>query len=328
MKSPDSSQILIASCAADAPTWEPVARSLIGRGYDVLPLETDKIALGQIPFALSVTNEAGLVATYGSDVISTRQIRSGWFRRTAFISDTNDYSQAQADLEIERQAIQIALWDAIPDDSWLNSPKRMRHASQKLTQLALAQQMGFTIPDTVSSNSWNHVQQIQAANIIYKASRSMFRTSDGPKTLFTTPFANDPETLPIDSNPYPGIWQPLLPKGREWRITVVGDVAFDAAIYTSNEAKDDWRRYQHNDAAVEFKSESFPDIEKEKCFRFLGELGLRFGAFDFIESPDGGITFLECNPNGQFMWIEYLLEHPISQAIADELATMASRHTD
>ncbi len=49
------------------------------------------------------------------------------------------------------------------------------------------------------------------------------------------------------------------------------------------------------------------------------------GAFDFIENEDG-ITFLECNLNGQYLWLEEDLGLPISEAIADELAARAGQH--
>ena len=52
---------------------------------------------------------------------------------------------------------------------------------------------------------------------------------------------------------------------------------------------------------------------------FLRQMGLRFGAFDLIVTPDGGHVFLECNPNGQWLWVELATGMPISEAIADEL---------
>lgn len=42
-----------------------------------------------------------------------------------------------------------------------------------------------------------------------------------------------------------------------------------------------------------------------------------------IEDPDGRIVFLECNPNGQYGWLEEQLGFPISQAIAGELIKIA-----
>ena len=48
-------------------------------------------------------------------------------------------------------------------------------------------------------------------------------------------------------------------------------------------------------------------------------MGLNFGAFDFIVTPDNKYIFLECNPNGQWLWIELLTGQKISEKIANAL---------
>ncbi|GAA5764612.1 hypothetical protein [Streptosporangium roseum] len=44
--------------------------------------------------------------------------------------------------------------------------------------------------------------------------------------------------------------------------------------------------------------------------------GLSFGAFDFGLTGDGIPVFLECNPNGQWGWLEDATGLPIAAAIA------------
>lgn len=107
-------------------------------------------------------------------------------------------------------------------------------------------------------------------------------------------------------------------------MTVVGERVFSAAIYTDECAKDDWRRLQLT-PAVQFKKEQLPERVDERCIQYLGKMGLRFGAFDFIEKPDGEIVFLECNPNGQYGWLEEELGLPISEAVAAELIKKAKQ---
>lgn len=80
----------------------------------------------------------------------------------------------------------------------------------------------------------------------------------------------------------------------------------------------DWRTYQLTDK-VAFKKETIKEGIHEQCLRFLGRFGLKYGAFDFIEDDDGKISFLECNSNGQYRWLEDLLDLKISAAIADNL---------
>lgn len=51
----------------------------------------------------------------------------------------------------------------------------------------------------------------------------------------------------------------------------------------------------------------------------MNNLGLRFGALDFLVRPSGEWVFLEINPNGQWAWIEDKTGLPIAAAIADAL---------
>jgi len=50
----------------------------------------------------------------------------------------------------------------------------------------------------------------------------------------------------------------------------------------------------------------------------MEELGLKFGAFDFIVN-NGEYFFLEVNSNGQWGWLEKTLRLSISDAIIDFL---------
>ena len=58
-----------------------------------------------------------------------------------------------------------------------------------------------------------------------------------------------------------------------------------------------------------------------KCREYLAHLGLNFGCFDFIVTPSGDYVFLECNPNGQWLWVEDATGLKISEAIADFLSS-------
>jgi hypothetical protein len=318
--------ILVASSSYDFPTWQPVVADLDSRGYDVIVYEADKVARGEIPFNARLDND-GLTVTYGNRTLFLEEISAAWYRRSTLVSNPTQPRAGQIGLDSERKIIQAALWEVVPADAWLNSPANIRNAGKKLTQLMLARELGFTIPTTVTGNEWKTIAGVLPEQIIFKPSYPVALFSEGksPQVLYTTSMKNEPGRPPVSGNPFPGFWQAYVAKAREWRITAVGDQTFDAAIYTSNDAKDDWRKHQGNTGSVEFRKEAFPDEYKEKCIQYLGRLGLKFGAFDFIESPEGEIVFLECNANGQFGWLEAKLGLPISQAIADELAATAQR---
>jgi glutathione synthase/RimK-type ligase-like ATP-grasp enzyme len=224
-----------------------------------------------------------------------------------------------------------AIWSLYPDKIWLNSPAKMQNAAYKLGQLKIAHEIGFTTPDTVISSNWEKVSQTllqddRYRRIIVKMIRGVIIENGDEKAMGTTILSKEVvENLHRYTVPFPGIYQPYIEKSREWRVTVVGDEVFPAAIYTSENAKDDWRKHQLTEA-VTFKAETLPEHVSEKCIHYLGKMGLRFGAFDFVEQPDGEIVFLECNPNGQYAWLEESLGFPISQAIAGALIAVAKEN--
>lgn len=313
--------IFIASNSNDHATWQPVAKLLKKRGYSVLAYEADKVAAGTVKLCVQV-NASGVSITYDGKPFQPEHIAAAWYRRPSGFSANLTDKGRQFCLDKERVALQYSLWDLIPESRWLNAPALLKHAEHKLTQLQLAHQAGFTVPDTIVTNNWSAIHEALPEHILFKSTYSHLYTQNKLKFVWASPLKNSPETLPIPCNPFPGLWQPYLQKSREWRITVVGDRSFDAVIYTDQTAKDDWARKQHT-ASVRFERGDFPMTEKQKCFAFLHALGLKFGAFDFVEDANGRITFLECNPNGQYGWLEDELGLPISAAIADELAAIA-----
>jgi hypothetical protein len=318
----EQAPILIISCSQDIPTWGVVAEKLEKKGHPVNVYEADRVATGDVPFSL-VLNDNNLILNYDSAPISSETIRAAWFRRAGFIADTNGDAAKEVGLDTERRLL-LGGWIAdVADDRWLNAPAAMDRANRKIAQLRLAAQIGFTIPKTVVTNTWEALEALPE-QIIYKSSQALLAGSDQFMSLYTTRFHNVPDKLPLDSNPFPGIWQAYQQKAREWRITIVGSDVFDAAIYTHEDAKDDWRKHQLGSNAVAFRQEAFSDELHNLCFRYLAAMGLRYGAFDFTEAQDGTITFLECNPNGQFMWLEQSLGLPISGSIADELSRIAT----
>ena len=58
----------------------------------------------------------------------------------------------------------------------------------------------------------------------------------------------------------------------------------------------------------------------------MAGMGLNFGCFDFIVTPSGEYVFLECNPNGQWLWVELETGLPISQAIAEFLIILNTNY--
>lgn len=52
---------------------------------------------------------------------------------------------------------------------------------------------------------------------------------------------------------------------------------------------------------------------------------LNFACFDIAVTKTNEAVFFECNPNGQWLWVENLTGLPIGKAIADELLNESVR---
>ena len=211
---------------------------------------------------------------------------------------------------------------------WFGDPEAIRVANRKPYQLMLAKELGFSIPQTLVTNSPDAAKQFAesldsdiaikpmwAAGIVMEEEGVERGVSIYTKRLSKAEFLGN---LPSVKN-CPLILQSYVEKDFELRITVVGEKVFACAIRSqaSEKTKEDWRRYDlPNTPHSEFE---LPSEVRQKCIDLVKRLGLSFGCIDMIVTPKGEYIFLEINPNGQWLWIEHLTGMPISQAIADLL---------
>ena len=111
-------------------------------------------------------------------------------------------------------------------------------------------------------------------------------------------------------------------KQYELRVTVVGEDVFAAKILSQDLPEDkgkiDWR--QGYDHGLSFSACILPDNISNKCIMLVHALGLNFGCIDLIVKPNGEYVFLECNPNGQWLWLELATGMKISYSIANFLS--------
>jgi glutathione synthase/RimK-type ligase-like ATP-grasp enzyme len=116
--------------------------------------------------------------------------------------------------------------------------------------------------------------------------------------------------------------QEWIPKAREARVTVVGDRSFAVAIEADSAcAYIDWRADYDS---IRYLPVQVPAEIQSGILRYLRELGLSYGAFDFVITPDGDWVMLECihqvcNPSGQWLWLHHFAGLPIPAALAELL---------
>lgn len=208
----------------------------------------------------------------------------------------------------------------------LPHPKYNNEADFKLLQLKVAKNLGFKIPFTLISNTvnWEKLLPNSIKNYCVKSigAYHWIDKNDTEYSLRSSKVSVD--LLKKHSNDFrlcPTLIQEYIEKKYEWRITVVDKEIFACRLDSQviEEAKEDWRiadvgKIPHEICEIN-------DSLKNNILRYLEYFNLPFGAFDFIEDKNGEFYFLECNPNGQWLWIEIMTKAKISNSIAKYLFT-------
>lgn len=297
-----------------------VSRILQAKLHDVVLLATDEVAARKEKFSALITPDIRSLS-YQNREILLESIDAAWYWHAEVSFDQTRASRSA--LEREMQQSFYGVFAGIDDRRWINPPYRIRNTQEKLSQMFFAMNVGLHIPPNVIANHWDAIEWLGDRTIIKMPVVGVLE-GEAPKVMHTTILSRKQRQLLRKTSAFPGIHQPYVVKKREWRITVVGDAVFPVAIYTTLDARDDWRKHQRRDGKVRFVSEPLLDKSiEEKCRALLQKLGLRYGAFDFIETPEGEMIFLEVNSAGQYGWLEHELGLPISEAIADLLVHIA-----
>ena len=214
------------------------------------------------------------------------------------------------------------LYASLRSQYWMNPISNSSLADNKYFQFELARSVGFNIPDMISSNDQKALRRFSEAGptAIKFMTQDIFKAADGGYSgIYVNKISPDDldNFMPDSENPI--TLQRYIEKDFEVRNTFVSGINFTCKIESqrSNRANVDWRRY---DVANTPHSEiSLPNEIDMQVSSIMARLGLSYGAFDFIVDKDGKWWYIEVNSAGQWLWIEDLLNLPISEKIASSL---------
>jgi glutathione synthase/RimK-type ligase-like ATP-grasp enzyme len=224
---------------------------------------------------------------------------------------------------VKRESAELlrSLWRLIDREKWLNHPRDLWLASNKIEQLSVAKSMGFSIPETLVSCSEPAVRAFftaQARRVICKAVKHGFTRHENTATVATTQRIDDSFLKHFhDYAAVAMIYQREIPKTFDVRVTVVGDNVFATAIHSQDhtETQVDWRLWDVSDFDLKHEPIALPNALSEACRRITRHFRLKYSAIDLVLGTDGRFYFLEMNPNGQWAWIERKAGHPIRDAL-------------
>lgn len=260
--------------------------------------------------------------------VNLSNVRCVWFRRHRLPKMPEELEGAHAEycLRESEWFIRGAMYSrelASAGVAWMSHPAKVQAAESKIYQLSVARSLGLPIPDTLVSNDPAEVRKFfdeKGGDVIAKPLRlGYFDYGDRQAGVFTSRVEPDHLEDGLAIRLAPVIYQPLIPKLSDIRVTVVGRRLFAVAIDSQSDpaASVDWRRTENED--LPHSVHQLPPRLEELCLAYVSSLGLSYGAIDLVLTPEGEYVFLEINPNGQWVWMEEKLGLPISGAVASWL---------
>jgi len=300
-----------------------VLKSLRQGGNPAFRLNTDLFP-SRVKAVSSPPKDIFIEDENGESVLGT-SIKSVWYRRHVSPELPEELESGVRDFcERETRAFLDGVLASLPTKRFMSPPQAIFQAEHKPYQLSIASQLGFTIPDTIMTNIPHIVWEMaQNHNLVAKAiSSGYIAGAKGNQAIFTSRVR--PEDLEDLNglNLAPATFQEFVVKTSDIRVTVVAGEIFTAEILSQEResSRIDWRAT--DDPHLVHRIHKLPAEIDELCRQLVTNLGLSFGAIDLVLKPDGSYVFLEINPNGEWVWLEDQLGFPISDRIAQWLATV------
>lgn len=285
---------------------------LITRDLPYFRLNAEELTKAGFTFSLS-ENRLRREISVGTRVLDLNEVKAVWYRRAIHpgsIADLPPGERVFVAGELRHLAMGLVL---NPDVMWVNPIDRVSVAEHKLYQLQVARQLGFRVPRTLVSRDPLELRTFAAANefgtICKPIFHGMFADEVASYSIYTRRV--NAESFEEDSvKTCPVLLQEEVVRSADVRATFIGPECFVADI-EGDSSLVDWR---DPDVPVSYSESSLSDEDQNMCRAMLAKLGLRYGAFDFVRTPEGDLVFLEINPTGEWAWLEDRLGFPMREA--------------
>lgn len=308
----------------------PVLKHLEDWKYPIFRLNTDAL-LTDYEFGWSISNgKSDFFIKNNKTHLTVRgdQIHSVWERRPSSPSQllVNPENEIVEKFIIdEARGFVFDLRHFLADRYCIGHPLFDCHSDSKMWQLKIARDLGFKIPSTVIANhkksfiDFAHDNESLLIKPINSDSAADYDSST--EKVFYSRKISRQQIFSAEEDSFSqtaSCIQEYIPKQYELRVTVVHDQIFackiDSQAQGEEEGKIDWR--QGCDLGLKYCIVEVPGFVRTFCLEYLKRMHLNFGCFDFILTPGNEYVFLECNPNGQWLWIEHETGLAISKGIA------------
>lgn len=288
---------------------------LLTRQLPYFRLNAEDLSNANFDFSIDAGRTVRSVSV-GSRTLNLDLVKAVWYRRTIHPTPKTGLTTAERYFvsgELRHLAMGLVL---NPRIIWVNPIDKVSVAEIKLFQLQIAKNLGFNIPRTMVSSDLDKLKKFASENqrgtICKPIFHGLFFDGIARHSVYTRRL--DIETFDSESvSICPVLLQEEVPRIADVRATFIGSRHFVADI-TGDASLVDWREQSVN--VIQSVSQ-LDDMTVRLCRRMLSELGLLYGAFDFIRKPSGDLVFLEVNPTGEWAWLENTLGFQIRDAFIE-----------
>ncbi|MFJ8141120.1 ATP-grasp ribosomal peptide maturase [Streptomyces sp. NPDC096013] len=308
----DSRPVLVVTSLHD-PTADVVIRELHDRDIPVVRFDS-----GDFPASLSVEAEITQEGIRGRLDTASRSadlahVRSLYYRRpTGFAFPHLDEQDARFATTQARYGLGGVL--ASLKCRYVNHPHFIGDAEFKPSGLAAAVEAGFQVPPTIITSNPDAARGFikRHGSVIYKPLwNPVYRVDDVSSVVEIAEVTADDIDSRVAGTAH--LFQQRVEKTADIRVTVIGPHTFSVRIDSDLL---DWRT---DYSRLRYTPVPTPAQIELSLHEYLNHFGLHFGAFDFALDAGGQWWFLECNPSGQWYWLETETGLPMCGALADLL---------
>jgi len=290
-------------------------------GFDVFRLNTERFLLDH---RVSFDGAHFLIDNVlNGKCLASKNEMVVWYRRPSEIQVDQELSVADAKfVRSESSGVLSGLIYHLHNQQnvWINDLLAMRRWRWTACQLALALDLGLSVPNTRIANFVVETSEIRPPLCIKSINTPVFETHETMVSVYTTrvqasELHREPDFLNFT------LVQEYVEKQYDIRVVVFGASVFAFRIDSQDNALSqiDFRGFNPFELA-----HSLITLDQEverKLLALVAAMGLRFAAIDLVMDQDSKVTFLEVNPNGQWLWLEKVTGVPLVESFANYVLT-------
>ncbi|MGZ6609191.1 MAG: ATP-grasp domain-containing protein [Solirubrobacteraceae bacterium] len=201
---------------------------------------------------------------------------------------------------------------------WLTSLDAMLDAEDRLRQLDVAAELGLLVPETLVSSSVAEIADRLGERFVVKPlSGGYYWTEDGPRAVFASELTRDGAAA-ADFTAAPFVAQQLVEAERHLRVVTVESAAWCCWLDAGDRPLD-WRAQPEAHSAWQVGTD---DEACDQALRLADALHVGYSSQDWIRGSQG-LTFLDLNPGGQWLF----LPDPVGSTVSNAIGRFLSRET-